>query len=325
MARESILSNFSDEDKNNLIADFNDGSTEEREKLAAKYGYSSEKSLRNSMAAQWGKDIFKTSRNSAPQMRTETLETVKAKSVPIKFSSLWSSMASFVDNMPKSVLTDGGEIDTASCKWLQVAFDAENANPFVVSVQAWPRSELESILLLLGVEDSSMKAARISREQAELEADRKRVEALENKGYVVIGNDSKADRMIKHHTALASEIDNDVKKLNGKPEKDVVNDIRRKLEVSGRGHTNMVASFDKLETSYNAAIAKLTEEVEQLKAYNQTALKTDERLQAAMEKIRKLLPQEVKKPALTDVQQAAIAAMVAAGMTDARARTALGV
>lgn len=325
MARESILSNLSEEQKNKLIADFNNSDSAEREALAKANGYSNEKSLRNSMASQWGKSIFTTARNSAPQQKAETLETVKAKSVPIKFSALWSKMALFVDGMPPSILTDSGEIDSQATAWLQTAFDADNHNPFVVSIGSWPRSELESIFLLLGVEDSGMKAARLSREAAEKEADRKRVEALESKGYVVISEDSKSERMIKHHTELVAEIDSEVKRLTGKPDKETVNEVRRKLEVSGRGHTNMCASFEKLENSYNAAIAKLTKEVEQLKAYNQTALQTDGRLQAAMEKISKLLPKEPKQKALTDVQQAAIAAMVAAGMTNAQARTALGV
>ncbi len=324
MARESILSNLNETEKAELIAEFNEGNPAEREELAAKLGYSSEKSLRNSMAAQWGKGIFTTARNNSPQQKAESVETMKAKAVPVKFSSLWSSMSGFVADMPKSVLTETGEIDSKACEWLQAALDAENANPFIVSINAWPRSELESILLLLSVESAEMKAARLSREAAEKEADKKRVEALEAKGFIVIGAESKVTRMIDYHANLAAEIDGEVKKLNGKPEKEIVNEVRRKLEVSGRGHVNMVSSLAKLEADYNKAVEKLTAEIEKLKSYNQSTLQVDSRLQTAMERISKLLPQEPKKPALTDVQQAAIAAMVAAGLSDAQARAALG-
>lgn len=324
MARESNLSNLSEAEKATLIGDFNDGDASDREKLAANLGYSSEKSLRNSMASMWGRQIFTISRNTAPQQKAETLETVKAKSVPVKFSSLWSSMASFVQDMPKSVMTETGEIDDGACKWLQTALNAENANPFIVSINAWPRQELESVFLLLGVEDVGMKTARLSREAAEKEADKKRIEALEGKGFVVVGPDSKAARMIAHHSGLAAEIDAEIKKLNGKIEKEAVNEVRRKLEVNGRGHVNMVKSFGKLETAYTDAVKKLNEEIERLKAYNQTTLQVDGRLQTAMERISKLLPQEPKQAALSDVQQAAIKAMVAAGMSDSQARKALG-
>lgn len=325
MARESNLSALNESEKLTLIADFNAGDSSDREKLAVEMGYASEKSLRNSMASMWGRHIFTTSRNTAPQARSESLESVKARSVPVKFISLWSSMSGFIPDMPKSILTEDGEIDGSSCTWLQESFDNSNKNPFVVSIQSWPKSEIESILLLLGVEDAGMKEARLSREAAEREADRKRVEALESKGFVVIGvGDDKVARMIEYHAGIVSEIDSEVKRLNGKPQSDIVNDVRRKIEISGRGHSNMVKSFASLEGQYSKAIEKLTAEIERLKEYQHSCIQVDGRLQIAMDRISKLLPSEPKKPALTDVQQKAIAAMVAAGLSDAQARTALG-
>lgn len=325
MARESNLQSLTESEKSTLITDFNAGDSGDREKLAAEFGYSSEKSLRNSMASMWGRQIFTTARNIAPQQKAETLETIKAKAVPVKFSSLWSSMSSFVEHMPKAVLADNGEIDGNACKWLQAALDSEAPNPFIVSLGSWPRTEMESVFMLLGVEDSSMKAARLSREASEREADRKRVEALESKGFVVVAaTDDKVARMIDHHKSISSEIDGEIKRLNGKPDSETVADVRRKIEISGRGHSNMVKSFASLEGQYSKAIEKLTVEIERLKEYQHSCLQVDGRLQIAVDRINKLLPSEPKKPALTEVQQAAIAAMVAAGLTDAQARSALG-